>query len=461
VETSLSSDGVIRLPRRGISAAAQAPSRLPMGARAMVAVVAAAVTAAAVANPPRIDGGEWSILLLLTVLGMASERFDINLYEDSRLSLSALFLVTVAIVLGTDGIMLAGPAVALAAHVGRGRPFYKLIFNAGVFLMAGFASADVYHGFVHVTSTGRVEQASGAVLAAAANFGVSSALVTAIVVLSGGGSGVLRIWSEKFGWLLPHFVLMGFLAFVLSLAYDAFGIFGVLGFVAPALMERFTMKQFVDRTGRTVRELHEKNARISDLRHELEDAYGETLDAFVQALDLRDTETNGHSTRVAEMSLRMGEALGIRHGTREWHELRHGAMLHDVGKIGVPDSILRKKGPLDEQEWEIIRQHPDHGFNMLRNVRFLAGPAELVRCHHERFDGRGYPRGLKGEGIPLAARIFAVADTFDAITSPRPYKAARSGAEACREIAANSGTQFDPRVVTVLLRMYGGLAEAA
>ena len=158
--------------------------------------------------------------------------------------------------------------------------------------------------------------------------------------------------------------------------------------------------------------------------------------------------------------MRIGELLGIHPGSA-WLDLKHGAMLHDVGKIGVPDAILRKRGPLNEEEWESIRQHPTHGYQMLKNVRFLAGAAELVRCHHERYDGTGYPRGLRGEAIPLAARIFAVADTFDAITSVRPYKPARSVADACREIEAHRGTQFDPRAVDALLLFYGRGADSA
>ena len=451
---------VIKLPRRLAPAAgAAAPTRLPRLAGVLIASVAASVAAFLVIAQPEGASRDVGALVLLALLGMIAERLDINLYEDSRLSLSAVFLLTTAIALGPAAVAAAAVAVALAGHVGRGRAFYKLIFNVSTFAAAGLASAYVYGAVSGVAPPGSVFDAGSAILAAGANFGISSVLVTLVVAASGGGT-VRAIWSEKFAWLLPHFVLMGFLAFILTVAYEGFGIFGILGFVAPVLMQRFTMKQYVDRTEHTVRELREKNDRINELRSEVEDAYSETLDAFVSALDLRDTETHGHSTRVAELSMRIGELLGIHPGS-EWLDLKHGAMLHDVGKIGVPDAILRKRGPLNEEEWESIRQHPAHGYQMLKNVRFLAGAAELVRCHHERYDGTGYPRGLRGEAIPLAARIFAVADTFDAITSVRPYKPARSVADACHEIEAHRGTQFDPRAVDALLLLYGRGADSA
>ncbi len=408
---------------------------------------------------PEGAGRDVGALVLLALLGIVAERLDINLYEDSRLSLSAVFLVTTAIALGPGAVAMAGAAVALAGHVRRGRALYKLLFNLSIFVAAGLASAYVYRAAADVMPTGSAFDAGAAILAAGANFGVGSVLVTLVVAASGGGT-IRAIWAEKYAWLLPHFVLMGFLAFILTAAYEGFGVFGILGFVAPVLMQRFTMKQYVDRTGHTVRELREKNERINELRTEVEEAYSETLDAFVSALDLRDTETHGHSTRVAELSLRIGDMLGIRAGP-ELLDLKHGAMLHDVGKIGVPDAILRKRGSLDEEEWESIRQHPAHGYQMLKNVRFLAGAAELVRCHHERYDGTGYPRGLRGDEIPLGARIFAVADTFDAITSARPYKPARSVAHACREIKAHRGSQFDPRAVDALLLLCGYEADVA
>ncbi|MHB8376440.1 MAG: HD-GYP domain-containing protein [Dehalococcoidia bacterium] len=434
-----------------------------LSARAVVLIAALDVAALVAAAHAAIVPGavQVPLLLLMLSLGVLAERADINLYGDSRVSISALFLVTTAMILGPLAAVTVGLALAFAGHIERGRPAHKLAFNAGQFVLCGFASAWVYRAIVALAPEHRhLIEAAGGVAAGLADFAVASVLVTLIIAATGGGP-MRTIWREKFAWLVPHFMLLGFLAFVLTVAYDGFGLYGLLGFVAPALMMRFTMKQYVDRTERTVRELHEKNERIEVLSADLREAYGETLTAFVSALDTRDAETQGHSQRVAELSLRIARVMGVVPGSQEWQDLEHGAMLHDVGKIGVPDAILRKPGPLDEEEWSFIRRHPAHGYYMLKGVRFLANAAELVLCHHERYDGGGYPRGLKGDEIPLAARIFAVADTFDAITSERPYKRAGPVAEACAEISRNSGTQFDPRVVAVLLHLEGRTQRAA
>jgi hypothetical protein len=437
-------------------APARAPAdSLPPRARLLIAALSGCALLASAVTAARGGAVAWDALPVLALLAIAAERFDIDLYGDSRLSISALFLLTTAIVIGPIGVLMVGPLIAASGHAGRGRPPYKLLFNAGAFIGSGLAAAYVYHSLIAVpwrhTET---LSAVAAVVAALADFAVSSVLVSLVIALTNGISA-RAVWREKFVWLAPHFVLMGFLAFALAGAYDLFGIYGMLGCVAPAVMVRFTMKQYVGRTERTVTQLRQKNAEVQALTDELEVAYHETLSALVAALDLRDTETQGHSARVAELSLQIGKALGIAEGTREWTDLKHGAMLHDVGKVGISDAILRKPGALDEAEWEEIRKHPEHGYNMLKNVRFLATAGELVLCHHERYDGAGYPRGLRGQEIPLAARIFAVADTYDAITSPRPYKAAHSAEAACEEIRTHAGTQFDPAVVEVLLGLHG------
>ncbi len=179
-----------------------------------------------------------------------------------------------------------------------------------------------------------------------------------------------------------------------------------------------------------------------------ERSYVEAVGAVVTAADARDHETTGHSFRVAHYAIALGRAMGLQGG--ELKAIEWGALLHDVGKMVVPDDILRKVGPLTEDEWHIMRQHPNWGYDMLAEVAFLQQPAlDIVYSHHERWDGGGYPRGLAGEEIPLAARIFAVVDTYDAITSDRPYRRAHSHQAAMAELYRVAGQQLDPQVVTV------------
>jgi len=184
--------------------------------------------------------------------------------------------------------------------------------------------------------------------------------------------------------------------------------------------------------------------------HELEEAYETTLENFMAALDLRDVETYGHSKTVARYTHVLAEALGLR-DPRAMENIRRGALLHDSGKMAIPDSILKKPGALTPKEWDVIRRHPAMGFGLVRDVKMVPEVGNIILCHHERFDGAGYPKGLKGEAIPLEARIFAVADTLDAVTSHRPYRAPRDFRAARRELEDNSGRQFDPRVVEAFL----------
>ncbi|HEV2283799.1 MAG TPA: HD domain-containing phosphohydrolase [bacterium] len=180
-------------------------------------------------------------------------------------------------------------------------------------------------------------------------------------------------------------------------------------------------------------------------------AYDTTLAGWSRALDLRDRKTEGHTRRVAELTLRLARALGV--PDPELVHIRRGALLHDIGKMAIPDSVLLKPGPLTAQEWEIMRQHPLTAYELLSSVAFLRPALDIPYCHHERWDGTGYPRGLQGEHIPLAARIFAVADAFDALQSDRPYRPGMSDDEARRRIVEEAGKQFDPRVVEAFMRL--------
>lgn len=191
--------------------------------------------------------------------------------------------------------------------------------------------------------------------------------------------------------------------------------------------------------------------RIERLNEELREAYDSTLSALMIALDYRDNETQGHSLRVVEFADRLARELEL----NEEHRLaiRRGAMLHDVGKIGIPDSILRKPAGLDGGERRLMEMHPRLGYEMLDGIHFLEEAAEIVLTHHERWDGGGYPRGLSGERIPIGARIFAVADALDAMTSDRPYRRSRGMDGARDELTRHAGGQFDPRVVEAFLRV--------
>jgi cyclic di-GMP phosphodiesterase len=196
------------------------------------------------------------------------------------------------------------------------------------------------------------------------------------------------------------------------------------------------------------------DARTAQLRQamaDLERSYSMTLEALGGALDLKDAETEGHSRRVTVFTIAIARAMGL--PKDQIDVIARGAFLHDIGKMGIPDKILRKPGKLDHDEIAVMREHCYHGYQILKKIPFLTEAAEIVYTHQEYFDGSGYPRKLRGNEIPLGARIFAVADTLDAITSDRPYRAAQTVTAAREEIKRVSGRQFDPEVVETFLSM--------
>jgi GAF domain-containing protein len=190
-------------------------------------------------------------------------------------------------------------------------------------------------------------------------------------------------------------------------------------------------------------------ASVERARNELTAAYDATLLGWSLALEMRDEETNGHTERVTRATVELAAAMGV--PLEDLPHIRRGALLHDIGKMVVPDRILHKAGPLTAEEWEIMRRHPEHARAFLDQIDYLAPALEIPYCHHERWDGTGYPRGLRGEEIPLPARIFAVVDVYDALTSDRPYRPARSREEAIAYIREESGRHFDPAVVRAFL----------
>jgi putative two-component system response regulator len=207
------------------------------------------------------------------------------------------------------------------------------------------------------------------------------------------------------------------------------------------------------------RKLMKQQADLLQAHGELQDAYEATLKGWVRALDFRDNETGDHSRRVTLLTVELARLMGINED--ELVHVRRSALLHDIGKIAVPDSILHKTGPLTEAEWDIMRKHPQIAIEMLEPIEYLRPALAIPFNHHERWDGTGYPRGIKGEEIPLAARIFAVVDVWDALSSDRPYRKAWPYEKIVEHMRQQSGTHFDPKVVELFLQMMVGASHDA
>lgn len=215
-------------------------------------------------------------------------------------------------------------------------------------------------------------------------------------------------------------------------------------------IELVTRLQTITRLNR-YRRIAEQQSQLSELHQELLISYNKTIEGWSHALDLRDKETEGHTQRVVDLMIKFAKVMKF--SEIEIEHIRRGALLHDVGKLGIPDSILHKPGKLTEEEWEIMRKHPVYAYEWLCSIKFLEPALNIPYCHHEKWDGSGYPRGLKGDEIPLAARLFAIVDVWDALRSDRPYRKAMPKSEVLEYILSQNGSHFDPALVNIFIEM--------
>jgi hypothetical protein len=391
-------------------------------------------------------------LALVVILSITSEWLGVRLYFDGRVSVGFVVTVFAVVVLGAPGGALSSATVALSGFWFADRARQKLAFNFGQHNLAALAAVGLAAAlrFDAQGASSFAALATGAV--ACVLFAVTSLSVSTIMSLTSGRS-ILATHRANFTWLLPHYIALGVVGGGLGIAYERLGVAAVLVLSVPLLLSRYSMKQVLDKTRDNVLRLERSNEQlknsyieIRNISEELRGAYTGTLESLVAALDVRDQETRGHSVRVATHSIDIARLLGIGHDD-ELSTIYRGALMHDVGKIGVPDAILLKPAKLTEEEWEFMRRHPAMGYRILAQVPYLRPTARIVLAHHERWDGDGYPRRLKAEDIPLGARIFAICDTYDAIISDRPYRKGQSPDAALAEILRCAGTQFDPKVV--------------
>jgi len=215
-------------------------------------------------------------------------------------------------------------------------------------------------------------------------------------------------------------------------------------------MELLARTQTIIRLNRYRRIVEQRN-QLEELHKELLTSYHKTIEGWSNALDLRDKETEGHTQRVTQKCVEFARAVGV--GEEELEFVRMGGLLHDVGKLGVPDAILLKPGKLTDEEWKVMRMHPVYAYQWLAPITFLRNAVDIPYCHHEKWDGSGYPRGLRGEEIPLFARLFAIVDVWDALSSDRPYRAAMSKVEVIEYIRSQSDSHFDPKLVSAFMNL--------
>jgi hypothetical protein len=355
-------------------------------------------------------------------------------YGRGGFGVSAIGILAAAFLLNTGTAMALAVVAALLQWARRRSELDKAVFDAGNLALAAGVAGVTFHALEGTS------QFLAATLAGCAYAAVNNGLVCLAMSLAE-RADLRVIWRERFHWARYYFLLFGPLALVAESAYDLMDIQGLVAFAVPPALMMLAARRYLEQTQEAVQEVRDANVRLRR-------AHRDTIAALSRSMEAKDLYTGGHTGRVAAVSVALAQRLGYEGEALEAIEI--GALLHDIGKIGIPEQILRKEGPLDDEEWALMRTHPLVSDFILSELDLDPIVRQCARSSHERVDGRGYPDGLRGDDIPLPACIVFVADAFDALTTDRPYRRGRSIIAALAEIEANRGTQFNPRVVDAL-----------
>ena len=398
-------------------------------------------------------------LLVAAVVGL--DLVNIDLFERGKISPGSVPSLALAFAFGPLGPMTAELIAAARRFAQRESPVSWGI-DLGNLSLAGAAAA---WAFELVPNDGPTLTMAAATVGGMAYYTVNGALLSLVWRLAEGVAPLVA-WRERFAWAWWHYLGYGALAGAFVLFEHRVGPAALAALTLPVFMLWLSQKQYIDRSRTSVEELRRShddlehaNARLQRLLDDNEELLGRmhqsylsTITSLARTIEAKDPYTGGHTDRVAQIASLIARELGFNES--ELRALEVGAVIHDIGKIGIPDSILLKPGRLTDEEFEEMRRHPEISSYIVAELELPPIVKQVVRNHHERYDGRGYPDGLAGEEIPIAARILTVADAFDAMTSDRPYRAALPLAAARAELAAEAGRQFCPRAVDALTRSF-------
>lgn len=372
-----------------------------------------------------------SIVLLFGVLGAVAETFLILLPNIGAVSVS--FAISLA------AIILVGPLGAAVVDMmsiifrmpyieGRGRvhifksPIYKTVFNISQNIInAGISGSVYYISNLYIQSSSVINPVS-VILAIVAYLTLNTTFMAKLMSIVSHEKFILT-WKKNIQGTVINSMAVSCLGVIVAASYNSYGAGGVILFFIPLLLARYSFKLYID----------------------MRNNYMDTVKALINAIEAKDPYTSGHAARVRNYSVNIAKSLQL--SEKKIERIRTAALLHDIGKIGIDDNILKKCGKLTDKEYAAIKNHPTIGAEIIKDVGFLKDSMDIVKHHHERFDGKGYPDGLKGDEIPIEASILMLADSFDAMTTDRPYRKAMSIEEAIQEIIINSGTQFNPEIV--------------
>ncbi|MEA2576327.1 MAG: hypothetical protein QOH93_3625 [Chloroflexia bacterium] len=400
---------------------------------------------------------------LFVMLAVGAELLQLDLYGKGTVSVSVAIAFAAALVTGLPGLVLVSAAIVLAHRV-RQRPIldktsaYKTAFNWATHVLAGVLPV---FGLRFLQLEFRLDNLPALIvpmaIAAMSYFIVDTGLIATVIGLVSGDNPV-KVWRDRYQWLVSHYMTLCALGMFVGLAYTATGPLGVVVFTLPVLMMRVAMKQYISQTEHSVRELQRMNEQLTHANTEVVSA-SRTMQALNEELfltlskiiDARDPYVGGHASKVGDYAVAIAHDLGVE--PERFEPLRQAGFLHDIGKIAISEAVLHKPSKLTDEEYEYIKTHAALGAEFLATCRSLRHLAPFVRHHHERWDGKGYPDMLVGEQTPLEARILAVCDAVEAMASDRPYRKGMSLDEVIAEVKRCAGTQFDPDVASAFVRI--------
>ena len=375
---------------------------------------------------------DYNLLIVFSILTIIAETYLVLLPKIGGISVS--FAITYSAILLTNPLMAAiiaaiGVAFRFPYVDGRGRvnilnnPIYKTVFNISQYIIILGLSGITYikiNSIINITFGffNPIAGVAALIVYIFLNTLIMSKLMSLLLKEKMG-----RIWKSSFYGMLINITLVSLLGIVLAFAYQAYGFGGLLLFFIPLLLARYTFKLYLDMR---------KN-------------YFETMNVLVRAIEANDPYTSGHSLRVSIYSEEIAKELGLPQNKIDM--IKSAALLHDIGKIGIDKNILNKNGKLEKDEFDAIKSHPEIGATIISDMSYLSNLSDIIKHHHERNDGKGYPDGLDHDSIPLETSILTIADSFDAMTTDRPYRHALSLEDALNELKLNSGTQFNPDII--------------
>ena len=397
--------------------------RFPFVVAVIVGAAAALTLIAWLRFPVRSDPVITALLLGAVVV---SEFAAVFVPGMGGISLSYPLSVAVTVLLGPGYAALAATVAAIPMWLEKDSNWGRRLFNVGQVVLSAVVPGMLYFvlGGPLIGPASVLIARSWLAIAALAVSGVLlNALLVSIALNILLGTPIRRFWSQSLSWMFPAQIALGFVGVAIAQIVVRIGVWGFALFIVPLIVARQTYQRSV----------------------QLREAYADTISSLVAAIEAKDVYTKGHSVRVAKYAVSIAKALGVDDPATE--RLEYAALLHDIGKVGVSRRVLAKPSSLSNDEYAEIKRHPDIGAHILADVPYLADLVPSIEAHHERLDGSGYGHGVSGAAIPLEARVLAVADAYDAMTSSRPYRSALTHEAALRELKDCCGTQFDASVV--------------